>query len=59
MMEAGIEEARKELGGIVDRARWRGEPAVITRTGRPAAVVVPTDFCEHVQAALAEAAQDA
>ena len=47
MMEAGIEEARKDLGGIVDRARFKGEPAMITRTGKAAAVVVPVDFCEH------------
>ena len=58
MMEAGIEEARKDLGGIVDRARWKGEPAVITRTGKPAAVIVPTDFCEHVQAAIGEGERD-
>ena len=57
MMEVGIEEARKDLGGIVDRARWKGEvEAVITRTGKPAAVIVPVDFCEHVQAAAAEEA---
>jgi prevent-host-death family protein len=37
----GIEEARNDLGGIVDRARLRYEPTRITRQGKPAAVIVP------------------
>ena len=54
-MEAiGIEEARKDLGGIVDRARFNGESTPIKRTGKLAAVVVPVDLCEHVKAAVDE-----
>ena len=47
MMEAGIEEARKDLGGIVDRARYKGEHTVITRTGKGAAVIVPVEWYEE------------
>ena len=50
MVEAGIEEARKDLGGIIDRARFKGEATMITRKGKPAAVVVPVDWYEQAQA---------
>jgi prevent-host-death family protein len=36
-----IEAARKMLGDLIDRARLTGEPAMITRYGKPAAVLVP------------------
>jgi prevent-host-death family protein len=41
MEEISIEEARRTLGDIVDRARLAGQSTVITRHGKPAAMVVP------------------
>jgi prevent-host-death family protein len=46
MKSASIEEARRTLGDLVDRARLVGEPTLITRHGRPAAVVVGADWYE-------------
>jgi prevent-host-death family protein len=40
MEQVGIEKARTTLGEIVDRARIAGQPTMITRQGKPAAVVV-------------------
>lgn len=50
----GIDRARGDLGGIVDRARLKGEHTVITRAGKPAAVVVPVDWYEKAKAAIGE-----
>ena len=44
MKSVSIEEARAGLGDLVDRARLVGEPTLITRYGRPAAVVVGADW---------------
>jgi prevent-host-death family protein len=44
MDEMGIEEARLKLGDIVDRARLAEEATMITRHGKPAAVVVPVGW---------------
>ena len=41
MDEISIEEARRKLGDIIDRARLAGQSTVITRHGKPAAVLVP------------------
>jgi prevent-host-death family protein len=46
MEEMGIDSARRDLGGIVDRARLKGEHTVITRAGKPAAVVVDMTWYE-------------
>jgi prevent-host-death family protein len=44
-MEAlGIEEARRQLGEIIDRARLADDPTPITRHGKTAAVVVGSDW---------------
>jgi prevent-host-death family protein len=40
VQEKSTEQARAGLGEIVERARLAGEPTLITRYGRPAAVVV-------------------
>jgi prevent-host-death family protein len=40
MEEMGLEDARRRIGEIVDRARLAGEHTLITRQGKPAAVVV-------------------
>jgi prevent-host-death family protein len=44
-MEAvSLEAARKNLGDLIDRARLAGEPTMITRYGKPGAVVVSADW---------------
>ena len=40
MEQVSIEEARRTLGEIVDRARLADQATLITRQGKPAAVVV-------------------
>ena len=54
MEETGIEKARNQLGEIVDKARFTGEPTTITRQGKPAAVLVSSDWYAAVMALLAE-----
>lgn len=44
MRTASVEEARIGLGDVIDRARMAGEPTLITRYGKPAAVVVSEDW---------------
>lgn len=43
-----IEEARRKLGEIVDKARLAREHTLITRNGTPAAVVVGADWYARV-----------
>jgi len=50
-----IEEARKQLGELVDRARLAGEPTMILRNRRPGAVLVPVDWYEEATEALGHA----
>lgn len=49
-----IEEARKTLGELVDRARLAGEPTLIMRYRKPAAVLVPVSWYEEASAVLSE-----
>ena len=56
MKAVSIEEARAGFGDLIDRARLAGEPTLITRYGRPAAVVVSVEWHEEAEAALAAAA---
>lgn len=44
MKSASIENARKILGDLVDRARIADEPVLITRYNKPAAVLVGADW---------------
>ena len=44
MKSANIEDARKILGDLVDRARIADEPVLITRYNKPAAVLVGADW---------------
>jgi len=53
MKTATIEETRAGLGDVVDRARIAGEPTLITRYGRPAAVVVSEDWYRLAEECLA------
>lgn len=54
MREMGIDEARPKLGEIVDRARYTGQPTLITRQGLPGAVVVSKDWYELALSFIAE-----
>jgi prevent-host-death family protein len=52
-MEAvSIETARRTLGEIVDKARLAGQPTLVTRQGKRAAVVVSADWYERAKAAI-------
>jgi prevent-host-death family protein len=52
MDEYSIERARRALGEVVDRARYAGEPSMITRQGKPAAVVVSAEWYASARKAL-------
>ena len=52
MEQMNIEEARGKLGPIVDRARLAGHPTVITRNGKPAAMVIPLSWYEQFKALI-------
>jgi prevent-host-death family protein len=56
MEDIGIEDARRQLGEIVDRARLGGQHTIITRQGRPAAAVVGYDWLRGVAALIEDAA---
>jgi len=52
MRTVSVEEARAGLGDVIDRARLAGEPTLITRYGRPAAVVVGEEWYREAEEAL-------
>lgn len=52
MDEVGIEQARRTLGEIVDRARIAEQQTRITRQGKPAAVVVSAKWYDAALEAL-------
>lgn len=54
MEQASIEEARRTLGEIVDRARLAGHPTLITRQGKPAAMVIPESWYGQFKALISE-----
>jgi len=53
MEQVSLEQARRTLGEIVDRARLAGQATLITRQGKPAAVVVNVERYEEDAAARA------
>jgi prevent-host-death family protein len=53
MRTVTIEEARAKLGDVVDHARLADEPTLITRYGRPAAVVVGAEWYHNAEECLA------
>lgn len=55
----GVQEARNGLRTVIDDALIRGIPTVIERHKEPVAVVVPYEWYERAQAALAQAAREA
>jgi prevent-host-death family protein len=50
-----VEEARIGLGDVIDRARLAGEPTLITRYGKPAAVVVSEEWYREAEELLGAA----
>lgn len=48
MESYGIEEARNQLGDLVERVRVGGEHIGITRYGKSAVVLVPVKWYERV-----------
>ena len=52
MESLSIEDARRQLGELVDRARLAGEPTLIMRYRKPVAVVVSAEWYERAAAAL-------
>lgn len=48
MEQVSIEQARLKLGEIVDRARLADQATLITRQGKPAAVVVNVEWYRAV-----------
>lgn len=42
--QVGVEQARGELGRLVDIAHFQNECTVITKNGEPRAVVVPFEW---------------
>ena len=53
MRTVAIEEARAKLGDLIDYARLAAEPTMITRYGRPAAVVVSEEWYREAEECLA------
>lgn len=52
MRTVQIEEGRRALGELVDRARLAGEPTMILRNRKPAAVLVPVGWYEEAAKCL-------
>lgn len=52
MVRVQIEEGRRTLGELVDRARLAGEPTLIMRHRKPGAVLVPVGWYEEACEAL-------
>ena len=48
----GIEEARNQLGDLVERVRVGGEHIGITRYGKPAVVLTPVEWYEEAKALI-------
>lgn len=53
----GIEEARVNLGEILDRARYKNETFLIARHGEPLALLIPFNSIPTVQPADLTSAQ--
>lgn len=53
MKTLSLSEAKAKLGGLVDEVERRGEEVLITRNGRPAAVLISHDKYESLKETLA------
>jgi prevent-host-death family protein len=49
VVRVALAEARKTLGDVVDRVRYKGERVVLTANGKPAAAVVPIEILQLLQ----------
>ena len=47
LQQIGITEARNKIGELVDRVRYRGDPVVLVKSGKPAAALVPIEWLER------------
>lgn len=56
MKSFGMREARDSLADLVAKAGYGGESTILTRAGKPLAVLVPYEWFERAQKALGEAA---
>ena len=54
MEQVSIEQARLKLGEIVDRARLADQATLITRQGKPAAVLVNVDSYDQMLRCISE-----
>ena len=54
MDEISIEQARPKLGDLVRDAQQHGITTLITRNGKPAAVLVPVEWMRKARALLME-----
>lgn len=45
--ELGVTEAREKLSAVVDKVQHQGDAFIISRHGKPAAVVVPVEVYEN------------
>lgn len=57
LQELSIERARATLGDLIDRARYTGDPTLITRNGKPAALITPV-LHRHDRAAITQIRQE-
>lgn len=55
MNDVAVSEAREHLADLIDTARRTGEPILVTRRGRPVAIVVDPVVYQH----LLDSAEDA
>ena len=53
MESLSIEDTRRQLGELVDRARLACEPTLIMRYRKPVAVIVSAEWYERAAAVLA------
>jgi prevent-host-death family protein len=56
MRTVSIEEGRRNLGELVDLARLAGEPTMVTRYHKAAAVIVSADWYQAAEEMLTSAA---
>jgi len=45
----GVTEARSKFGELIDQVRYRGDTVVLTKSGKPAAAIVPFELLERLQ----------
>jgi prevent-host-death family protein len=53
MDTVSMSEARASLPDFAAKAKLTGEPTMLTRSGKPIAVLVPVEWYERATAALA------